>query len=250
MSTQFKLKNPVGNRTKEEKDFMDRIPYANIVGSIIYAMVCTRPDLSYAVSFVSRFMADPWREHWHALKWVLRYIKGTVNKGLVFGANGDVACEDEVITGLVDSDFAGCLNTRKSLTGYVFTSFGTSISWKASLQKVVALSSTKAKYMALTEAIKEALWLLGLVRELQISQKQVTMFCDNQGVVQLSKNQVYHERTKHIDIKLHFITDVVNEGKVAVKKVPTEENPADMITKSLPSSKFNYCLELIGVLET
>ena len=93
------------------------------------------------------------------------------NKGLVFGANRDVVCEDEVITSFVDSDFVGFLNIRKTLTGYVFTSFGTAISWKASLQKVVALSSTEVKYMALTEAIKEALWLLRLVRELKINKK-------------------------------------------------------------------------------
>ena len=87
----------------------------------------------------------------------------------------------------------------------MFIAYGTTISWRASLQKVVALSSTKAEYMALTKAIKEALWLLGLVRELKIDQEQIVVFCDNQRVVQLSKNQVFHERTKHIDMKLHFI---------------------------------------------
>ena len=229
---------------------MSRIPYANIVGSIMYAMVCTRPDLSYAISLLSKYMADHCRDHWHALKWVLKYIKGTITKGLVFGGNDRPLQQERVVKGFVDSDFVGYLDTMKSLTGYVFTVYGTTISWKARLQKVVALSSSKAQYMALTEAIKEALWLYQLVRELKTDQQHISVFCDNQGAIQLSKNQGFHERTKHVDIKFHFIRDIVAEGIVIVKKVPTEENPTDKITKPLPSKKFEYCLELVGVLDT
>ena len=117
------------------------------------------------------------------MKWVLRYIKGTLNKGLIFGADTGYVSHEEVITGYVDSDFVECLDTRKSLTGYVFIAFGTAISWKAGLQKVVALSSTEAEYMALTEAIKEAMWLLGLVKELKLEMVQISVYCDNQGAV-------------------------------------------------------------------
>ena len=205
LASQFKLQESSGTKTEEEKAYMDRIPYANIVGSIMYAMVCTRPDLSYAVSLVSRFVSNLCKDHWHALKWILRYIKGTINKGRMFGEDKDLVSNKGVITRFVDYNFARCLDTRNSLTSYVFTTFGTTISWKASLQKVVALSSIEAEYMDLTQAIKEALWLLGLVREQRIDQDQIVVFCDNQGAVQLSKNQVFHERTKHIDIKLHFI---------------------------------------------
>ena len=216
----------------------------------MYAMVCTRPDLSYAISLLSRYMADPCKDHCHALRWVLRYVKGTVTKGLVFGEVDSPFEQEGVTAGFVDSDFAGCLDTRKSLTRYVFIAYGTTVSWKASLQRVVVLSSTEAEYMALTEAVKEALWLLGLVRELKIDQQHISVFCDNQGAIQLLRNQVFHERTKHVDIKLHFIRDIVAEGTVLVKKVPIEENPTDMITKPLPSNKFEYCLELVGVLKT
>lgn len=248
LSQQFRLKACDG-KSEEDTAYMDKIPYANLVGSLMYAMVCTRPDLSYAVSMVSRYMANPCKEHWYALKWVLRYVKGTIDKGLVFGRiRGD--SRGEVITGFVDSDFAGCLDSRKSLTGYVFTAYGTAISWKASLQKVVALSSTEAEYIALTEAVKEAMWLCGLAEELKFGQGRITVFCDNQGALQLSKNQVFHERTKHVDIKLHFIREVVARGSVRVDKVATEDNPADMITKPLPSKKFEYCLDMVGVLKT
>ena len=143
-SSQFKLAKSDGAKTEEEKYYMSKILYANVVGSMMYAIVCTRPDLSYAISVVSKYMVDPYKEHWYALKWVLRYIKGTLNKGLIFGVDIGYVSHEKVITGYVDSDFARCLDTRKSLTGYVFIAFGTTISWKAGLQKVVALSSTKA----------------------------------------------------------------------------------------------------------
>ena len=149
-------------------------------------------------------MADPCKEHWHTLKWVLRYIIRTIGKRLVFGGSKAVWSNEGVIIGFAYSNFARCLDLRKSRTGYVFTDFGTAISWRAHLQKVVALSSTETEYMALTEAVKEALWLLGLVRELKIDQEQIVVFCDNQRAIQLSKNQVFHEKTKHIDIKASF----------------------------------------------
>ena len=104
--------------------------------------------------------------------------------------------------------------------------------------------------MALTEAIKEALWLLRLIKELKIGQQQVCVFCDNQGAIQLSKNQVSLERTKHVDIKVHFIQYIIAKGVVLGKNVATKDNPADMITKPLPSNKFEYCLEMVGLLET
>lgn len=118
------------------------------------------------------------------------------------------------VEGFVDSDYAGNLDTRKSLTGFVFTFFGTSISWKTILQSVVALSTTEAEYIAVTEAIKEALWLKGIISELGLKQEQVVVHCDNQSAIHLSKHQVFHERSKHIDVKLHFVRDVIAKGGV------------------------------------
>ena len=177
---------------------------------------------------------------------MLRYVKGTVEKGLVYGGASSGCDEASVIKGFVDSDYAGCLDTRKSLTGFIFTAYWTTISWKAGLQKVMALSTMEAEYMALTEVVKKALWLLGLVFELNdAKQRFIRVFCDNQSALQLTKNQVFHERIKHIDVKLHFIKDILAKGSVKVAKIPTEENPSDMITKPLPSRNFLHCLELI-----
>ena len=133
LSQQFKLSMDQALESKEDKEFMSEVPYANAVGSLMYAMVCTRPNLSYSVSLVSRFMANPGKAHWQALKWILRYIKGSIGKSLIYGEVKGYQENTVVIEGFVDSDFAGCLDTRKSLTGYVFTAFGTAISWKTSL---------------------------------------------------------------------------------------------------------------------
>ena len=173
-----------------------------------------------------------------------------MKKGLVYGGAREKWCNQEIVQGFVDSNYAVCVDTRKPLIGYVFTAFGTTISWKATFQKVVALSTTEVEYISMTEAAKEALGLIGLIKELGVMQEIITVYYDNQSAIQLSKNQVFYERTKHIDVKLHFIREELSKGSVNIHKISTDENPSDMITKSLLSSKFDHCLELIGLKES
>jgi len=244
MSQQFKLSTSQAPKTHDDIIYMEGIPYANAIGSLMYAMVCTRPNIAHAVSLVSRFTANPGKAHWQALKWILRYIRGSLGRVLVYGGARN-SRRTTAIEGFVDSDYAGCLDSRKSLTGFVFTAFGTAISWKASLQKVVTLSTTEAEYIALTKAVKESLWLEGIAKELKIQNEVITVHCDSQSAIDLSRNFVHHERKKHIDIKLHFVKEVIGQGSVIVKKISTDHNPSDMITKALPSSKFFHCLDLI-----
>ncbi|XP_062080657.1 secreted RxLR effector protein 161-like [Humulus lupulus] len=168
LAPHFKLSREQAPKTEDDKEDMDKIPYASCVGSLMYSMVCTRPDLAYALSVVSRFISDTGIEHWKALKWIMRYVKGTLDLGLMYSANSEYRTE---IEGYVDSDYAGSLDTRRSLTGYAFTALGGCIGWKSNLQKVVALSSTEAEYMVATEAIKEAIWLKGFTGELGYIQK-------------------------------------------------------------------------------
>uniref|UniRef100_A0A803P4C9 Retrovirus-related Pol polyprotein from transposon TNT 1-94 n=1 Tax=Cannabis sativa TaxID=3483 RepID=A0A803P4C9_CANSA len=132
--------------------------------------------------------------------------------------------------GFVDSDYAGNIDTRKSLTRYAFTVLGSFVSWKSNLQKVVALSSTETAYMAATEAVKEAIWLKGLTKDLGFNSDDVTVYCDNQRALHLMRNLMFHERSKHIDIKLHFIRYVITREEVIMKKINTAHNPADMLT--------------------
>lgn len=168
-----------------------------------------------------------------------------MNKGLSF--NG-VKTSNDIAMGLVDSDFAGCVDTRKSQTGLVFIVFGTTVSWKVSLQQVVALSTTEVKYMPITEVVKEAIWLKGVLTELDLDQKCIQIWSDSLGAIHLSKNQVFHERSKHIGVKMHFVRDVVEAGEVEILKIHTTKNPADMFTKPVHGKKFLFCQETIDII--
>ncbi|XP_062114804.1 secreted RxLR effector protein 161-like [Humulus lupulus] len=222
---------------------MAKVPYSNVVGAIMYLIICTRPDLSHSISALSRYMENPGRIHWNAMKWLLRYLINTTRHGLVYKRHHNQV----EISGFVDSDYVGDRDTRKSTTTYYFLVSGNCVSWKSQLQSVVALSTTEAEYMAATEAIKEGIWVQGLLKELQVFKGKATIFLDSQSAIHLCKNPVFHDRTKHVEIKYHFIRDKVIEGVINVEKVPTEENPADVGTKILPLSKFNYYLSLLGI---
>ncbi|KAH9687889.1 Integrase catalytic domain-containing protein [Citrus sinensis] len=244
LAAHFRLSNLQCRKISEEKLEIEDVPYANAVGCLMYAMVLIRPDISHVVSVVSRYMATPGNEHWKAVKWIMRYLSGTLSCGLVYGKNKG-SCEG--LLGFVDSDYAGDLDRRRSLTGYMFLFNGCLVNWKATLQYVVALSTTEAEYTAATEAVKEALWLQGLMRELGVKKKTVTVYCDSSSALHLCRNPAHHERTKHIDIKFHFIRNEVSKGAVKMSKVHTYENPADMLTKVVTTAKFKVCLSLASL---
>jgi len=184
LATHFKLSGAMSLKSEHEKKYMENVPYSSAVGSLMYLMVCTRPNIAQVISVVSRYLACLGRGHWETIKWIFRYLKGTINAHLEFGGN-------KILTSYVDSDFGGDLDKRKSLTSYVFILGGCAISWKSTLQSTVALSSTKAEYMAITEAIKEAIWLNAFLGD------PIMVFCDNQSVVHLTNDRIFHERTKH-----------------------------------------------------
>ncbi|KAH9684612.1 DNA (cytosine-5)-methyltransferase 1B [Citrus sinensis] len=232
LSAHFQLSKSLEPTTDDDFNYMREIPYSSAVGSIMYAMVCTRPDMAHAVGVISRFIGNPGKDHWNAVKWVLRYLRGTAVTAIMFGKISGASPE---VAGFVDSDYAADKDRRRSITCFVFTICGGAISWKSFLQSVVALSTTEAEYIALTEVVKEAIWLRGLVSELGFKQEVVIVGCDSLSDIQLSKNPKYHERTKHIDVRMHFIRDEISKGVVNVAKVPSEVNPADMLTKPLPS---------------
>ena len=241
LAAHFRLSSDLCPQSDYDIEYMSRVPYSSAVGSLMYAMVCSRPDLSHALSVVSRYMANPGKEHWKAVQWIFRYLRGTSSACLQFGRSRDG------LVGYVDSDFAGDLDRRRSLTGYVFTIGGCAVSWKASLQATVALSTTEAEYMAISEACKEAIWLRGLYTELCGVTSCINIFCDSQSAICLTKDQMFHERTKHIDVRYHFIRGVIAEGDVKVCKISTHDNPADMMTKPVPATKFELCSSLVGV---
>ncbi|KAE8673131.1 putative ribonuclease H protein [Hibiscus syriacus] len=190
---------------------MAKVPYANAVGSLMYAMLCMRPDILQAVGVVSRYIHDPGEGHWQAVKWILRYLQQNVDVGLVFEHDEALG---QCVVGYVDSDYAGDLDKRRSTIGYLLTLAKAPVSWKSTLQSMVALSTTEAEYMAVSEVVKEAIWLNGLMEDLGVVQSHISLYCDSQSVIHLAKNQVYHSRTKHIDKFEKGKTKAKNEEKV------------------------------------
>ncbi|XP_076930795.1 uncharacterized protein LOC143595730 [Bidens hawaiensis] len=216
---------------------MAKVPYASAVGSLMYAMVCTRPDIAHAVGVVSRFMSDPGKEHWEAVKWLLRYLKGTSSLGLCFKG------KDTFLRGYSDADLGGCKKTFKSTTGYVFTVGGTAVCWMSRLQKSVALSTTEAEYMAAAEASKELVWLRTFLEELGKKQAEFFLYCDNESAVKLAKNPVYHSKTKHIGRRYHFVRDLISDG---VEKA----NVLDYAFAQRTVLSINFAIANIGTITT
>ena len=217
---------------------------AKAVGSLMYLMICTRPDLAFAVGMVCKYMSNPIKDHWQAVKWLLRYLRGSEKTRLVFRNEGVFTAR-----GYCDADYAGDADKRRSTTGMEFTVGGNPVSWRSSLQKVVALSSTESEYIALSEASREAVWLRGFMSELGFSQDAVSIYCDSQSAIAIAKNALCNERTKNVQTKYHFVRDLIADGWVKVLKIATEYNPADIFTKVLPVGKFKGALDMLRVTE-
>ncbi|KAE8691518.1 Vacuolar-sorting receptor 1 [Hibiscus syriacus] len=227
LGVHFRLSKDQSPKTEEERAHMVKMPYASAIGSLMYAMVCTRPDIAHAVGAVRRYMNNPGKIHWEAVKWILRYLWGTTNKALCFKGG------DTILTGYVDADLAGNVDIRRSTTGYVYTLGGTAVSWVSQLQKIVALSTTEAEYFAVTEASKEMVWLQSFLEELGKKQENNVLYCDSQSAIHLAKNPSFHSRTKHIQLRYHFIWSLLEDGILKLEKISGAQNPADMLTKTV-----------------
>ncbi|GKA92256.1 putative RNA-directed DNA polymerase [Tanacetum coccineum] len=241
LTTNFKLTDKDCPSSKKNIEKMDRVPYASAVGSLMYAMVCTRPDLAHAVGVVSRFLSNPGKKHWEAVKWIFRYLRGTSKLGITFG-NGK-----PMIVSFTDSDMAGNKDNMKSTSGYLMTFARGTVSWQSRLQKCVALSTTEAEYMATTEACKELLWLKRFLQEFGFKQQRYAVLCDNQSAIHLAKNSMFHKRTKHIDIRYHWIRDAIEDGMFELNKVHTDDNASDMLTKAVAKEKLKVCCWIAGM---
>ncbi|GJT83996.1 retrovirus-related pol polyprotein from transposon TNT 1-94 [Tanacetum coccineum] len=196
------------------------------------------PDIAYAVSIVSRYLANPGKNHWEAVKWILKYLKGTADVGLVYGRDQGKHVDVDGVRGrqIIAKD----PNKGMSITGYVFMVHGCVVSWKATLQHV-ALFTTEAEYMVPTKAVKESIWLKGLLIELGKKPKAEAI------AIHLSRNAMFHERTKHINVRYHFIREIVESKEIEVAKIGTKDNAADAFTKVVPGPKFKYCMKILGV---
>lgn len=209
----------------------------------MYLAVLTRPDIAYCVSYLSQFNSCYSHIHWNYCKRVLRYLLHTKSYCLKYTNNNN-----SNLQGFVDSDWASDALDRKSYTGFCFMLSGSAISWQSRKQKTVSLSSTEAEYTALSEASREAIYLRNLMHEITDVFNVIDLYCDNQSALKLASSSQSHNRSKHIDVRCHFIRDVVKNKFVKVKYIPTEEMPADILTKGLCHLKHYKFMNLLGIV--
>lgn len=220
---------------------MKNVPYREAVGSLMYAAMGTRPDIAFATSTVAQFSENPGWVHWEAVKRIFRYLLGTKNLELVYGG------ERRGLEGYVDADGAS-QDHRRAISGYVFMLDGGAVSWSSKKQELVTLSTTEAEYVAQTHAAKEAVWLRGLLTELfSPMEGPTTLFSDSKSAITLAQDGHYHARTKHIDIRYHFIRYIIEAGTIKLVYCSTDDMTADTLTKALPSTKAKHFANALGL---
>lgn len=208
----------------------------------MYLAVMTRPDISYSVSYLSQYNDCFDTSHWKSAKRILRYLQHTKNFCLKYKKGSSQ------LLGFVDADWGSNVIDRRSYTGFCFKYSDCVVSWESTKQKTVALSTTEAEYMALSEASKEAVHLRNLLGEMKGSFDCVLLYCDNQSSIKLSNNPVYHKRTKHIDVRHHYVREVIANKFIDLKYIKTNEMVADVLTKALPSIKHYKFLSDLGIV--
>ena len=227
MNSEIMLSNDQSPTTPEDLEDMQNVPYQRAIGSLMYAATSTRPDIAFAVAILSQFMRNPGHTHWEAVKDVIRYLKGTADFQLTLGTS------DTGLEAYVDADWASQPH-RRSISGYTVYLHGSPIAWSARKQSLVALSTTEAEYIALTAVAREVLHLQVLLEEIYgpVS-SPIPIYCDNQGAIALASKTKFHARTKHIDIRYHFVRHLIRTRILDLSYCPTEENVANIFTKAL-----------------
>jgi len=231
--------------TTDEQKRMSEIPYASAIGSIMYAMICTRPDVSFALSVTSRYQSYPGESHWIAVKNILKYLRRTKDAFLVFGGE-----EELVVKGYTDAGFQTDKDDSRSQAGFVFCLNGGAVSWKSSKQDTVADSATEVEYIATSKAAKEAVWIRKFVSELGVvpsASCPLDLYCDNMGTIAQAKEPRSHQKSEHILRRYHLIREIIDRGDVKICKVHTDLNVADPLTKPLPQSKFEAHTKAMGI---
>ncbi|GAA0145518.1 transmembrane signal receptor [Lithospermum erythrorhizon] len=229
----------------EEGKPVDETHFKQIVGSLMY-LTSTRPDLMFATSLINRYMSNPTELHLQVAKKILRYLKGTTQYGILYqkGSNGR---ELEAYT---DSDYAGDINDRKSTSGYVFKFSSGAVAWTSKKQPIVSLSTTEAEFIAAVVCTCQAIWMKRIFKELGYKGTEcINIKCDNSSTIKLSKNPVMHGRSKHIDVRYHFLRDLTKEGAIELVHCGSSLQVADIMTKPLKIDSFLKLRSMMGMCE-
>ncbi|KAJ3473654.1 hypothetical protein NLI96_g12893 [Meripilus lineatus] len=228
-------------QTAEEIQDMKMVPYRELIGALMYASIGTRPDISFSVSLLAQFMSNPGRAHWEAAKRVLRYVKGTLDYRLTYGST------TSGLESFSDADWAS-QSHRHSISGYIFLIDGGAISWSSKKQPIIALSTAEAEYIALNHAGRELVWLRQLLSEIARPLHHPSiLLCDNQSAIALSRDNMINARTKHFDIRYHWIRELVSKNTLTIIYCPTDSMTADILTKSLARPKHDKFTAALGL---
>ncbi|XP_073041951.1 secreted RxLR effector protein 161-like [Primulina eburnea] len=215
----------------EEKE-MPKVPYASAVGRLMYAQVCTRPDIAYVTGMLGRYLSNPRVEHWKAVKRVLRYLQRTKDYMLIYRRLDQLE-----IIGYTDSDFARCQDSMKSTSDYIYLLAGGFISWKSAKQSLIASSTMAAEFVTCYKASNHGIWLQNFVTGLRIVdgiEKPLRLHCDNKSTVMYSNNNWSSTKSKHIDIKFLVVKERIQSAKLSIEHIGTNSMVADPLTKALP----------------
>ncbi|RVW82714.1 Retrovirus-related Pol polyprotein from transposon RE1 [Vitis vinifera] len=212
----------------------DKGIYQRLVGRLMY-LAHTRPDLAYALSVVSQYMHNPGEQHMNAVMHILRYLKNTPRKRILFAKNVD----HQNIEVYIDADWAGAVDDRRSTSGYFTFVGGNLVTWKSKKQNVVARSSAEAEFRGMTLGLCEALWLRLLLQDLgYLSRQPIRLFCDNKAACDIAHNPVQHDRTKHVEVDRFFIKEKLDDKIVELPKIRSEDQLTDILTKAVSSQVF------------
>ncbi|KRY45203.1 Retrovirus-related Pol polyprotein from transposon TNT 1-94, partial [Trichinella britovi] len=228
---------------ENEELLSSNIPYSEAVGALMFSMTATRPDIAYAVSTVSQVMDKPSIKAWQAVKRIFRYLRGTADYGLLYQAK-----REGFLKGYSDADYAGDVTTRRSRTAAVCMCEGGAVLWHSQKQRSVALSTTEAEYVAASEAAKDMMWLMALFAEVTEVKQKLILFVDNMGAVTLSKNPEFHNRSKHIDVRFHFVREKYIESKIDMQHIDSENQKADILTKDLSKTRFQNLRQQLEIV--
>ncbi|WKA00504.1 hypothetical protein VitviT2T_018850 [Vitis vinifera] len=226
---------------------MRTIPYSSLVGSLMYAQVCTRPDITFVVGMLGRYLSNPGIEHWKAAKNVLRYLQRTKDLMLTYRRTNILD-----VVRFYDVDFVGCIDDKKSTTGYIFMMAEGAVSWKSVKQTLTTSSTMEAEYVACYEACCHAMWMRNFISTLGVVDsisRPLKLFCDNFAAVAFSKNTRSISRSKHIDVKFYFVKEKVAESLIDIKHMSTKSMLVDPLKKGLPIVVFQEHVSQMGLLE-
>ena len=248
----FKMENckpistPIGSTAvldpDEDGEAVDQKEYRSMIGSLLY-LTASRPDIQFAVCLCARFQASPRASHRQAVKRIMRYLNHTLEFGIWYSTSSSIC-----LSGYSDADFGGCRIDRKSTSGTCHF-LGTSlIAWSSRKQSSVAQSTAESEYVAAASCCSQILWLLSTLKDYGLTFEKVPLFCDNTSAINIAKNPVQHSRTKHIDIRFHFLRDHVEKGDVELQFLDTKLQIADIFTKPLDSNRFAFLRGELGII--